>query len=415
MDFHPQRDSLLAEVHARPSTPIDGPMLVTRIAALSGPEGAAADRRHITELCNRIGSPRVADDAVWCAVDGGDWQLRWEKHGEFFSWTFFARPKGKGVDASAIDAVPRAWLDTLPGKVVVLTSLAVSREDQRPDSAPDPKEAVGSRIADGTATLLTDLRADAAGMTRFRLFMHVDDPILTGRIALSLLEIESYRLMALLAFPVAQQTAARLAEIEAEARELTEKIATHLGIDDDRDLLARLVALSGRMEAMSASTSFRFGAARAYYDIVQNRIASLGEEALPGRQTMRDFMDRRLGPAMRTCTSIAHRETEMISRIARAGQMLSTRVELVTQKINADLLDSMNRRASMQLRLQRTVEGLSVAAVSYYVVSLLLIPLKALDHRLPLDTALLTVALVPLTVLGVWWSLRRIAGRIGDD
>ncbi|WP_159298265.1 DUF3422 family protein, partial [Raoultella terrigena] len=141
-----------------PSTPIEAPTLVTRIAALSGPEGADADRRHITDLCNRVGRPRVADDAVWCAVDGGDWQLRWEKHGEFSSWTFFARPKGKGASATAIDSVPPAWLDTLPGKVVVLTTLVISREDQRPDAAPDPKEAVGSRIVEGAATLLTDLR-----------------------------------------------------------------------------------------------------------------------------------------------------------------------------------------------------------------------------------------------------------------
>lgn len=414
MDFHPQRDSLLAEVHARPSTPIHGPMLVTRIAALSGPEGAAADRRHITELCNRVGAPRAAEDAVWCAVDGGEWQLRWEKHGEFSSWTFLAHPRGEAGE-SAIDAVPAPWLESLPGKVVVLTTLVIAREEARKNTVPDPKETIGARIMNGAATLLTDLRADAAGMTRFRLIMHVDDPILAGRIALSLLEIESYRLMALLAFPMAQQTAARLSEVEAEARELTEQIATHLGVDDDRDLLAKLVALSGRMEAMGASTSFRFGAARAYYDIVQSRIASLGEEPLPGRQTMREFMDRRLGPAMRTCNSVAQRESEMIKRIARAGQMLSTRVELVTQKINADLLRSMNRRASMQLRLQRTVEGLSVAAVSYYVVSLLLIPLKALDKRVPVDSALLTLLLVPLVVLGVWFTLRRVSGRLGDE
>jgi uncharacterized membrane-anchored protein len=389
-------------------------MLVTRIAALSGPEGVSADRRHITDLCKRIGAPRAAEDAVWCAVDGGDWQLRWEKHGEFSSWTFLAKPAGAAGE-SAIDRVPAAWLDSLPGQVVVLTTLVIAREEARTDAVPDPKETVGARIIGGAATLLTDLRADAAGMTRFRLFMHVDDPVLTGRVALSLLEIESYRLMALLAFPVAQQTAARLGEIETEARDLTEKIATHLGVDDDRDLLAKLVALSGRMEAMGASTSFRFGAARAYYDIVQTRIGSLGEEALPGRQTMRDFMDRRLGPAMRTCTSIAEREDEMISRIARAGQMLSTRVELVTQKINADLLRSMNRRASMQLRLQRTVEGLSVAAISYYVVSLLLIPLKAGEGRLPVDSALLTLVLVPSVVLLVWWALRRRAEKLADD
>lgn len=414
VDFHPQRDSLLAEVHARPSTPISAPMLVTRIAALSGAGGAKADRRHIADLCNRVGAPRAADDAVWCAVDGGDWQLRWEKHGEFSSWTFLAAPQGIAGE-SAIDAVPKAWLDSLPGQVVVLTTLVIAREKARPDAVADPRETVGARVMDGAATVLTDLRADAAGMTRFRLFMHVDDAVLTGRLALALMEIESYRLMALLAFPVAQQTAAKLSEIETEARDLTEKIATHVGVDDDRDLLARLVALSGRMEAMSASTSFRFGAARAYYELVQTRIASLGEVALAGRQTMRDFMDRRMGPAMRTCTSIAQREAEMIARIARAGQMLSTRVELVTQKINADLLRSMNQRASMQLRLQRTVEGLSVAAVSYYVVSLLLIPLKALDERVPIDMTLLTLALVPVVVVGVWWTLRRVGYRLGDD
>lgn len=415
MEFHPLRDSLLAEVHARPSTPIEAPTLVTRIAALSGPEGVAADRRHIADLCGRLGVPRPAEDAVWCAIDGGEWQLRWEKHGEFSSWTFFASPAG-GVGESAIDHVPKAWLDALPGKVVVLTTLVITREQARKDGSADPKEAIGSRIMNGAALLLTDLRADAAGMTRFRLIMHVDDPVLTGRIALILLEIESYRLMALLAFPVAQRTAGKMAEIETEARELTEKIATHLGVDDDRDLLARLVALSGRMEAMGASTSFRFGAAKAYYEIVQHRIASLGEEALPGRQTMRDFMDRRLLPAMRTCTSVAQREAEMISRIARAGQMLSTRVELVTQAINADLLRSMNRRASMQLRLQRTVEGLSVAAVSYYVVSLLLIPVQALGKQTPwLRTDLVTVALVPIVVALVWLSLQRIGRRLSSD
>ncbi|WP_344696495.1 DUF3422 domain-containing protein [Sphingomonas rosea] len=416
MEFHPSRDSLLAEVHARPSTPIEAPMLVTRIAALSGQEGVAADRRHIADLCTRMGKTRPADDSVWCAIDGGDWQLRWERHGEFSSWTFFAKPSWTAGE-SAIDRVPKAWLDSLPGPVLVLTTLIIDRMDEAQSLDPARSEAIGSRVMGGAATVLTDLRADADGMTRFLLTMHRDDPVLTGRIALILLEIESYRLMALLAFPVAQQTAAKLFDIEAEARELTEKIATHMGVDDDRDLLAKLVALSGRMEAMGASTSFRFGAARAYFDIVQTRIGWLGEEPLPGRQTMREFMDRRLVPAIRTCVSVADREAGMIARIARAGQMLSTRVELVTQKINADLLRSMNRRASMQLRLQRTVEGLSVAAVSYYVVSLLLIPVKALgEHGVRgLRTDLITFALVPLVVLGVWLGLRRAGRHIGDD
>lgn len=163
---------------------------------------------------------------------------------------------------------------------------------------------------------------------------------------------------------------------------------------------------------MSASTSFRFGASRAYHGIVQTRIASLHEEALPGQQTIGEFMDRRLGPAMRTCATVAEREAAVIARIARAGQMLNTRVELVTQAINADLLQSMDRRALVQLRLQKTVEGLSVAAISYYVLSLLLHPLGAINRAVPwLRVEFMAAALLPLVVVAVWISSAAFAAR----
>lgn len=413
MDIHPHRDQLLAEVHARPSTPVEGPMLVTRIAALSGPDGVAGDRAQMAALCRRLHQPEPGAAATWCALDAGAWQLRWERHSEFSSWTFFARPAGADGE-SAIDAVPRDWLDALPGPVLVLTTLAIG--DAAKPAAEPRSDSIGAHVMGGAATILTDLRPDWGGMTRYALTMHKADPVLTGRIALILLEIETYRLMALLAFPVAQETARKLFEIESEVADLTGQIANNLGIDDDRSLLARLVALSGRMEAMSTSTSFRFGAARAYYDLVATRIGWLREAPLPGQQTLGEFIDRRVGPAMRTCTSVAAREADLIARISRAGQMLNTRVELVSQAINADLLRSMDRRALMQLRLQRTIEGLSVAAVSYYVVSLLVFPLNALASRQPwLQADVLIAIAVPLVVLLVWFTLNRISRSLGVD
>jgi len=408
VDFHPQRDQLLAEAHARPSTPIEGPMLVTRIAALSGQTGAAADRAHMADLCRRLSKPEPAETATWCALDAGEWQLRWERHSEFSSWTFFARPEGAEGE-SAIDRVPRDWMDRFPGPVLVLTTFAVSSGKGAAFEATHRTETIGSRLMEGAATVFTDLRPDWGGMTRFALEMHHGDPVLTGRIVLILLEIETYRLMALLAFPLAQETGRTLLEIEAEAGVLAGQFAKDLGVEDDRNLLARLVALSGRMEAMGASTSFRFGASRAYHDIVRTRIGWLREEALPGQQTIGEFMDRRLGPAMRTCATVAEREAAVIARIARAGQMLNTRVELVTQAINADLLQSMDRRAHVQLRLQRTVEGLSVAAISYYVLSLLLYPLGAISRAYPwLRQEFMAAALVPVVVVLVWLLVRRV-------
>jgi uncharacterized membrane-anchored protein len=383
-------------------------MLVTRIAAMSGQSGAGADREHMTALCRRMGRREPDAAATWCALDAGEWQLRWERHSEFSSWTFFARPDGAEGE-SAMDRVPRDWLAAFPGPTLVLTTFAISIGEGAAFAAGHRAETIGSRLMDGAATVFTDLRPDWGGMTRFALAMHRDDPVLTGRIALFLLEIETYRLMALLAFPVAQETARQLLAIEREAGELAGQFAADVGVEDDRSLLARLVGLSGRMEAMGASTSFRFGAGRAYYGIVQDRIGWLREEALPGQQTIGEFMDRRLRPAMRTCETVAEREAAVIARIARAGQMLNTRVELVAQQINADLLQSMDRRALTQLRLQKTVEGLSVAAISYYVVSLLLYPLGAFGRTYPwLRPELLTAALVPLVVLVVWLLLRRV-------
>jgi uncharacterized membrane-anchored protein len=415
MLFHEARDALLAEVHARPSTPIAPPMLVTRIAALSGQEGGEEDRAHMAGLCARLGAPQPEPGMRWWKLDAGGWQLRWERHSEFSSWTFLRAPAAGEQGGAATDAVPPDWIAEIPGPVLVLTTLELGAA---PPAASDEarQDTIGTRLLDGAATLHTDLRPDAAGMTRYAVALKGDDPVVAGRLALILLEIETYRLMALLAFPVAGEAAAQLRGIDTEAGALASRISEDLGVEDDRALLARLVGLSGRMEVLNAVTAFRFAAANAYYEIVLGRIASLREAPLPGMQTIAQFMDRRLGPAMRTCASVAERERALIARIARAGQMLNTRIDLVTQAINADLLASMNRRALAQLRLQRTVEGLSVAAISYYALSLLGFPLKALERVLPaFDPAIAGGLLFPLVVLGVWGFISRIRRRAEQE
>jgi uncharacterized membrane-anchored protein len=186
-------------------------------------------------------------------------------------------------------------------------------------------------------------------------------------------------------------------------------LAEEAGVDADRALLGRLVALSGEAEALNAQTSYRFRAAAAYYEIVRGRIATLREVHIPGMQTIGEFMDRRLAPAMRTCDAVAEREASVIERIARTGQMLRTRIEIEAEATSAALLKSMDNRALTQIRLQRTVEGLSVAAISYYALSLLSYPVKALEHAYPhIDAVLVTGLLAPFVIAAVWLALRRL-------
>jgi uncharacterized membrane-anchored protein len=400
--YHPDRDRLLAEAHARPSTPLDVPVFATRIATISAQDGGAADRAHLAELCRSSLLPEPPADSRWWSFDAGRWTLRWERHTEFSSWTIFGR--------EAVDGPPRGWITNLPGDILVRTTADLKRDDQK-GPAPAPPlgtSMIGSVVLDGAATIYTDFKPDDAGITRYLVLVKSIDRVLAGRLTLMLLEIETYRLMALLAFPLAGKAGGQVSAFEIETGALAARLAEEAGVDADRALLGRLVALSGEAEALNAQTSYRFRAAAAYYDIVRDRIATLREEHITGMQTIGEFMDRRLAPAMRTCDAVGVREAAVIERIARTGQMLRTRIEIEAEATSAALLKSMDNRALTQIRLQRAVEGLSVAAISYYAVSLIAYPVKAVEHAWPHFDAGLAIGLIaPAVVLSVWLALRR--------
>jgi uncharacterized membrane-anchored protein len=413
--FHPMRDRLLAEAHARPSTPLEAPMIAVRLANVSGQAGVESDRAHMAALCRALALPEPDPQARWWLAQGSDFSLRWERHTEFSSWTIFAPAATASDPRGPLARLPAQWCASMPPDMLVATMIELRRDDGGMASAPAASDGVmiGASVLEGAARVFTDFRDDGAGMTRFRLLVRTGDASMTGRLVLILLEIETYRLMALLAFPLAGETAARLREIEEEAGVLASRLAEDAGVEADRTLLARLVALSGEAEALTAATGFRFNAASAYHDLVRDRVSSLREEEIAGLQTIAEFMERRLAPAMRTCDTVAAREQAVIARIARAGQMLNTRIEVAAEASSAALLESMNARADQSLRLQRTVEGLSVAAIAYYSLALLAYPVKALEHEVPgLDSTIVLALLAPLVAIAVWLALRRLRQKI---
>ena len=416
--FHAERDQLLAEAHARPSTPAKAPLLAARIATLSGEGGVGADRAHMAALCRKIGVGEPGPEARWCIVDGGTWRLRWERHTEVSTWTVF-RPAPGGdpgaFDTTALDVVPQDWLAALPGEVLAAAHLALVGTAPR-TSVFAEADLVSSEVAGGAVQVFTDFRAGPDGFTRFLLVQEAGGPILAGRIMQQLFEIETYRLLALLAFPVASASAAEIARMEGEAAEAATQVAQAGGVDADRELLSRLAALAGRAEALAATTGFRFSASRAYHGLVQERIGQLNERALGGRPSIREFMERRLAPAMRTAAAAAERQREVIARVARTTQMLAARVDIAAEATNASLLKSMDRRAQLQLRLQETVEGLSAAAIAYYALGLFKYLVEGVDRlHHGVDPTLTTGLAAPVVVLLVWLFLRRIRRHILQD
>jgi len=416
--FHSARARLIAEAHARPPSELALPMLVGRIATISGEEGFAQDRAHMAALCEHSGGEPPPEDSRWWGIEAPGWRLRWERHTEFSSWTVYRQPIGHTPFAAhAFDAVPAEWMASLPGEVLVATRL----EYRAPADAGPPanyfvSEMVGAQIADNALTLYSDFHPDQQGWTRYLLLGTRADRRLAGRIALSILEIETYRLLAMLAFPVAVSVGKQVTAFESEVESLAERLTAETDLDQDRQLLHRLVSLAGEAEAINARTSYRFGAARAYRQIVRERIESLREVPVAGLQTAAQFMERRLAPAMRTCDNVGERERAVIDRIARTAQMLETRVEVAARAGSSALLASMDRRAKQSYQLQKTVEGLSVVAISYYAVGLLGYLAKAIEKaNHSIDAAVLTGVLTLPVVALIWFGVRRAAAGFDQD
>lgn len=416
---HPQRFALANEIHARPQEAVQPPARVSYIAVSVEPEDRDREHAHVSALCERYGAHSPPADATHFSTDLGAFRITWERHTEFSSYTL-SRPGAGGEPFSdtAAGAVPVEWLAAIPGRTVVAAHAQVLDRSQAMPSASEiagrfhGNYVVGASVGGGAGAVFTDFRVHADGFGRFLVIDRDLSRRQVGRTLQRLFEIETYRMMALLALPIARDIGPRVRAMEHELAEVAAELAGGAGTDEA--LLEQLTRLAANVESAIGEARYRFGATAAYHDLVKSRIEELREARLPGTQTIEEFMARRLGPAMATCRSVAQRLVELSERVARANDLLATRVGIVRERQNQELLASMDRRARLQLRLQETVEGLSIAAITYYVVGLVGYGAKGLKSMGIAIDADLTVAIsIPvvavLVALGVRYVRRSLA------
>lgn len=416
MAEHPLREVVLAEVHARPFQIFTAPRIVLHYAFMSDPGRMEAPHERLAAECRRLGVPPPEPGARFYVVAVGSGTLRWESHTEFTTWSWNA--PGPGPDAPIPPDSPFGAGFVQAGPMMVATRLdLVARRG--PAEALfamfDPRSLAASGLLGGRAIAASDFRVDRLGMTR----VLVVDQGLTenqaGPTVQRLIEIETYRTFALLGLPEAQRIAPVIQRTETALAAITGRIRTSSGLDANRALLDDLTALAGDLESGAASSSYRFAASRAYAEIVRSRFRVVEEGAVEGQGNWSAFLDRRMAPALRTCQALWERQKDLADRLARAAELLRTRVEIELEEQNRALLQSMNRRARMQLRLQQTVEGLSVAAVSYYVVGLIGYLSEGTGlFGVPVEKGWVAAAAVIPVVLAVWWLVRGVRARYGD-
>jgi uncharacterized membrane-anchored protein len=419
---HDQRRRLADEAHARPFQPAEAPCRVTHLAMVQSQADQKLVHSHLGELCGRYDIRMPPMDATHFSADFGKFRLRWERHTEFSSYTLTVpSPEGDAFTGTALESVPAEWLDNMPGRLMVGTHLEVEASDralgfEEARGLFGGNPVIGSDMAGGRATGWTDFQLHSDGFGRMLVRDHGMTAGQTGRLIQRLFEIDTYRMMAMLALPDAQLAMPRIVRIDKDLNKVTAALTDTGGADVERQLLDRLSRLAAVVESIGARSGDRFSAAEAYYAIVQVRVRELREERIEGLQTIEEFMDRRLAPAMRTCTSTSRRLSALSARIARASDLLQARIDVALEAQNRDLLASMDRRAKLQLRLQETVEGLSVAAITYYAVGLVGYMAKGLHAGgLPVNAEIATAIAVPVVAVLAWLGVRRVRKVIGRE
>ncbi len=410
----PLRVQLHNELHARPTPRIRLPAWVVHLAVRHQGISREDELEHLRRLSpiGELELDQLAGTYLRLRLPGGS--LRWERHTEFSTYTLVQSLPTSEANPQGHLIVDADWLGQIPGQTLAALELVMlhgaveeALELARPwlGSGPVVASVMGRG---GHSCVVTDFRLRPSGFER----MVVVAPPGTsetraGRIAARLLEIEAYRMMALLGFPVARALREtllgweqRLAQITARLREANRA---------DAELLEALEALAAQVEHAIAEHSYRFSASAAYHALVQARLAELRETPIPGTQTLGEFLQRRFSPAMATIESTASRLLALSQRIERAGALLRTRVDIALETQNQELLARLHRGQVMQYQLQRTVEGLSIAAISYYVVGLLYYLFRAgKEAGLPMAPELAAGLAIPGVIAGVWWVSRRI-------
>jgi uncharacterized membrane-anchored protein len=415
MRDHELRNVLNDELHGRPGLPVTAPARITHLA-FTLREGDGDPLAQIRLLCDALGVKPPPDGAAHHSADIAGGQIKYERHGEFYRLTVVA--EGGPEKGEALALLPVGWVDGLPGARLVGIHTRVMAKDEPEPSTADlvalfgHEDLAGSRVSSGQATVWTDFRIGPDGYTRMLVQDHGLSPFRLGRVVRRIHEIETYRMMALLALPMARKVQGELAGLERAVSKVTADMLSARESHEDAELLTALSRIARDVEEISSRTSYRFAASRAYAALVDKRIAELGEEKLMSFQRLGVFLDRRFSPAMATCQAVSDRIKSLAERSERASNLLRTRVDIALEAQNQQVLKSMEKRGLQQLRLQQTVEGLSVVAISYYLIGIFAKLIEGFGDYAKTDTKLVSLLSIPAIVFLVWYGVRRLRKKI---
>ncbi|MCY1341911.1 hypothetical protein D9M69_278790 [compost metagenome] len=410
--MHPLRKALHNELHSRPSIYFRDPANVYHFA-FSDAEDVVCDA--LVERLNQAADAQLASNGSQGLLRMGENTLKWERHTEFFTLTLVV-PRAPGDPfwpplPQALESLVSDHRNLLINADQVLVE---SDANWAGDTAAYGfKDPAGSTLGGGDAIAWSDFRLTEDGVNRILLVNRHLNAYRLGRMIRRLLEIETYRMMASITLPVAQAVNLQLKEYDKELTTLSDRNAE--GKSSAKALSADIAALSARIVRSTARTRQRFSATEAYAQIVFERINELREAHVGDCQRLGVFIERRFRPTVRYCVATDQRLVRLGQSVANLGDLLQARVQVEVEEQNSEILRSLNARADTQIKIQKAVEGLSIIAISYYLLSLFKLfygGLHSLGLEVSAKTAILVMTPVVALILGViFMRIRKAKGH----
>ncbi len=423
--LHPLREALYNELHIRPFHPLESPQQITHLSACCvDPKELEKSYDLLCDLCKRYAVNAPQPDTVTFHQDFGDFIINWERHVEFYSLTIMQPTliKGEPFQHTAIDLLPADWLRQLPGQMIAAFHIIIDNHKLEYDANSLTRNFEGHQLMlssaySGKGEIYTAFKLHGDGYGRIIICDKGMSHLQTGRLTRRLMDMETYRLLSLLSLPIAKRIAPQLLDMDKQLAEILTVVTKLDTTDSERQLLEKLTKIEARLETYRAETTHRFSATRAYHQLVKDRLERINEEKIDEHLSIGEFVNRRLNPALRTCESMQKWMEDLSKRIERASDLMRTRVNLNLQEQNRSQLTAMNRRSKLQFRLQETVEGLSIAAISYYSIGLLSYLFQGLPlKQWGLNKNALLAGSIPIVLLTIWYITRRIKhGLIHDQ
>ncbi|MDQ6969883.1 MAG: DUF3422 domain-containing protein [Mariprofundus sp.] len=375
------RSELNDEFHVYPYEPLVPPVRIVTLVMLPSRGDRAQEVAHLQQLCAQGNHDTSRSTLNRLYFDG--FLLKVESHHEFTRYKFIASANiGHATDPfanSPLSLLPEGWLTGLPGRLLVALDTTVLPYPEQASHQSlfaqyaeyfSPTSLAASQIGRSKSLAMTDFQIRDNGMTRMLVFSQAELPAQIGRLTYRLIDIETYRMLALVILPQAKNLLKKLPLADTRLKDLTGAISEGGGMKDEQ-LMERLTALAAEVEDLIATHYRPFSIAQTRFDLVLQRLDELYEHPIGPQPTMGGFLRRRMQKARSTSESAFHWLDQMAMRVSQASQSLRTRIDVNNAAQNRGMLAAMNRRFQLQLRLQQAAELLSVAIFTYYSVNLL--------------------------------------------